>query len=85
MWNLKYDTNELNYKTKKDPWTWRIDLWLPRGRGLGERNGLGVWVSICKLLYIEWINDKFLLYSAGNYPITAMKHNGKDIYIYIYI
>ena len=24
-------------------------------------------VSRCKLLYIEWINDKVLLYTTGNY------------------
>ena len=48
-----------------------------------------------KLLYIGWINNKVLLYSAGNYiqyPVT--NHNGKEyekehiyiIYIYnIYI
>ena len=33
------------------------------------RDGLGVWVSRCKLLhiFIEWINNKVLLYSTGNY------------------
>ena len=40
-----------------------------------------------KLLYREWINNKVLLYSTGNYiqyPIIV--HNGKEhIYIYIYI
>ena len=33
----------------------------------------------CKLLYIEWINNKVLLYSTGNYiqyPVTS--HNGKE-------
>ena len=33
MWNLKYDTNELIYKTEIDSGTQRTDLWLPRGRG----------------------------------------------------
>ena len=48
-------------------------------------------ISRGKLLYIEWINNKVLLYSTGNYiqhPVT--NHNGKEyeteyIYIYIYI
>ena len=34
--------------------------------------------SICKLLYIEWINSKLLLHSAGNcsqYPV--INHHGK--------
>ena len=56
----------------------RTDLWLPRGRGRGGKD----WecgVSRCKLLYIGWINNKVLLYSAGNhiqYPV--INHNGKE-------
>ena len=34
MWNLKYDTNELIYKTETD--LQRTDMGLPRGRGLGK-------------------------------------------------
>ena len=36
-------------------------------------------ISRCKLLYIEWINNKVLLYSTGNstqYPV--INHNGKE-------
>ena len=36
MWNLKYDTNELICETETDSQTERTDLWLPRGRELGE-------------------------------------------------
>ena len=36
MQNLKYETNEPNYETKAVSQTYRTDLWLPRGRGLGE-------------------------------------------------
>ena len=36
MWNLKYDTNELTYKTETDSQIQRIDLRLPRGKGGGE-------------------------------------------------
>ena len=36
MWNLKYDTNELIYETGTDSQTQRTDLWLPRGRRVGE-------------------------------------------------
>ena len=36
-------------------------------------------VSRCKLLYIEWINNKVLLYSTGNYiQYPVIKHNGKE-------
>ena len=36
MENLKYETNEPNYETKTVSQTYSTDLWLPRGRGLGE-------------------------------------------------
>ena len=47
---------------------------------VGEWGGMDweVGISTCKLLYREWINNKVLLYSTGNYiqnPIT--KHDGK--------
>ena len=43
-----------------------------------ERVGLGVWISRCKLVYIEWINNRVLLYSTGNYiQYPIIKHNGK--------
>ena len=41
VWNLKYDTDELTYKTETDSQTWRIGLRLLRRKGLGE--GVGVW------------------------------------------
>ena len=82
MWNLKYDTNELIYETE-------TDLWLPRGRRGGGRKDWEFGISRCKLLYIEWINNKVLLYSTGNdiqYPV--INHNGKEyietnVYIYV--
>ena len=52
MQNLKYDTNEHIYETKIDSQTQRTDLWLPGIRGLGK-DGVGSWVSTCKLLYME--------------------------------
>ena len=30
---LKNDTDELIYKTEKDPQTWKTNLWLPKGKG----------------------------------------------------
>ena len=36
-------------------------------------------ISRCKLAYIEWINNKVLLYSRGNYPqYPVINHNGKE-------
>ena len=38
-------------------------------------------VSRCKLLCIEWINNKVLLYSAENYIQCLMiNHNGKEYF-----
>ena len=36
-------------------------------------------VSRCKLLHIEWLDNKVLTYSTGNYiQCTRINHNGKD-------
>ena len=57
----------------------------------GGRDGWEFGVSRCKLVYIEQINNKALLYSTGNYiQYPVINHNGKEyekeyIYIYIYI
>ena len=55
MWNLKYDINELIYKTEIDI---QNQLVVAKGEG-----------GICSynLLSIEWVNNKVLLYSTGNY------------------
>ena len=42
MWNLKYDTNELIYKTETDPQTQKTNLWLPKGKA-GGGDKLGGW------------------------------------------
>ena len=36
------------------------------GEGMGEGWIGSLGISRCKLLYIEWINNKVLLYSTGN-------------------
>ena len=56
---------------------------------------LSDWTELrCKLLYIEWINDKVLLYSTGNYiQDPGISHTEKEyknnvcvcVYIYMYI
>ena len=40
-----------------------------RGRGWGGKDG-EFGISRCKLSYIGWINNKVLLDSTGNYPIS---------------
>ena len=43
MWNLKYNINELMYKTEADSETQKTDSCLPRvGAGVLRRYGVGV-------------------------------------------
>ena len=59
------------------------------GCGRGMNWGLGI--SRCRLLHIEWISTKILLYSTGNYiQYPVINYNGKEyfkkyIYLYIYV
>ena len=41
MWNLKNSTNELIYETETDSQTQKTNLWLPKGKAVGDK--LGVW------------------------------------------
>ena len=44
-------------------------------------------ISRCKLLYIEWINNKVPLYTGNYIQHPVINHNGKEYekkYIYIY-
>ena len=53
-------------------------LLVVKGEGDGRGMEWEVGVSRCKLLYIEWINNKVLLYSTGKYiQNPVIKHNGK--------
>ena len=79
---------ELNWWNRN--WVTDItDRWLPGG-GRWGRDGVGSWVSRCKLLYIEWPNNKVLLYSTGNYiQYPEINHTGKEylknVYMCVYI
>ena len=64
MWDLKYGTNATIYKA--ETWTLRTAWQLPRG-GCWGRERVGAGVSRYKLLYVEWVNNKVLPYSAENY------------------
>ena len=57
-----------------------------KGESVGGGMEWEVGVSRCKLLYIEWINNKVLLYSTGNhikYPM--INHNGRECKKNVYI
>ena len=78
MGNLKYDTSEHIYERKTDSQTVRTDLLLPKGGGEGRKD----WdfgLSRCKLLYIERVNNRTLLYSTENYiQYPMINHNGRE-------
>ena len=77
MWSLKYDTNEPIYETETESWI-ENGLVVAKGEGVGGGVKWEVWVSRYKLLYIEWINNKVLLYGTENYiQYPMINHNGR--------
>jgi len=85
MWNLKYDANELTYKLTDT----ENRLVVAKGVVGGGGKDWELGISGCRLLHIEWMNNKVLLWSTGNsiqYPV--INHNGKEyekvICIYIH-
>ena len=83
MWNLKYDTNELIYKTETDSQTQRTDLLLPRGRGVGE-GWIGSWGQQMETSIYRMDKQQ----GPTNYiQYPVINHNGKEykkerMYIY---
>ena len=73
MWKLKYDPNEPIDETETDSQTEQVC----GCRGGGMERELGV--SRCKLLHIEWSEDKALLYSTRNYTqYPVVNPHGKE-------
>ena len=65
-----------------DSQTQRTDLGLPRGKENGDGKDWEFGISRCKLLHIEWVSNKVLLYSKRNYiQYPMINHNGKE-YMY---
>ena len=58
----------------------RTDLWSKRGGGRGGGMGWEFGVGRYKLLHIEWINNKVLLYSTGNYSQYPVINHNKRIW-----
>ena len=84
MWNLKYDTNELTFKTER--------LTDTENRLEGARGGMDgeFGINRGKLVYIDWITSKVLRHSTEKYIQHPMINcNGKEhkkecIHIYVY-
>ena len=66
---------QMNLSTKRNRLTdTEIRLVVAKGEGMDWEFG----ISRCKQLYIEWIDNKVLLYSTGNYiQYPVIKHDGK--------
>ena len=64
MWNLKYDTNDSIYETAS-----QMQRKIGGCQGREDWGGMEWEVGVIryKLLYIEWINNKVLLYTTENY------------------
>ena len=74
MWNIKYNTNELSYKTEADSQTYIENVGC---QGLGD--GLGVWVWNQQKQTVIYRVDKqqILLYSTY-IQYLLINHNGKE-------
>ena len=78
MWNLKYSTNEPIYEIETDSQDIKNRLVVAKQEGGGGGMDKVFGVSRCQLLYLEWINNKVLLYSTGNYiQSPGIDHDGK--------
>ena len=78
MISLRYDTNELIYKTEVESQMSKTNLWLP---GDWEREGINweIGIDIYTLLYIKQITNKNLLYSTGDSTqYSIMAYMGKE-------
>ena len=76
MWNLKYGTNEPTHERETDS---ENKLLVARAKGGGGGMDWEFGVGRCKLLYLEWIHNKGLLYSTGNYiQYPVVNNNGKE-------
>ena len=83
MWNLKYGTDELTYKTETDSErTLAVDKGDNGGWGKGWTESLG----LVDTNYIEWINNEVLLYSTSNYiQSPGINYNEKEYKKRMYI
>ena len=68
----------MNLSTKQKQ-THRHRVVVAKGEGGGGGMDWKFGISRCKLLCIEWINNKGLLYSTGNYiQHPVINYNGKE-------
>ena len=64
MRNLKYDRNELIYKTEQESQTQKTYVWLPKGKGGKDKSG--GWAEHTHTTTHKTDNPQDLIYSTGN-------------------
>ena len=68
---------QMNLSTKQKQTHRESRLAIAKEEG-GKGTDLEFGVGRCKLLHLEWINNKVLLYSTGNYiQYPVINHDGK--------
>ena len=78
MWNLKYDRTQLIYEIEITH-RHKEQICSCQGTEEGGRMDWESGISRCRLFYMEWINNKALLYSTGNYiQYLIINHNRKE-------
>ena len=76
MWALIHGTNEPIYKT--ETYKHREQTYGCQRGGGGSRIDWEFGVGRCKLLHLEWMSNKVLLHSTGNYiKSPAIDHDEK--------
>ena len=78
MQNLKYDTNELIYKTETDSQTRRRDSGCQGGQGGGGGKGWEFGMNRCKLAYTEGIKTRSYCSTGNSTQYRVINHNGKE-------
>ena len=79
MWNLKYDTKELINETETPCYiTFMWNLWLQGGGGGKDWEFV---ISIYKLLFIGWINNRVLCVTQGTVDQEQCGSKGQDLFL----
>ena len=79
MWNLKYGTNELIYKTEKDSQTQKEQTCGCQGGERWGRDRLGVWGQQMQAITYRMDEQQGLTIQHRElYSIPMINHNGKE-------
>ena len=73
MWKVKYNTNEPIYETDIGK-----RCVVAKGAGLQRGKFWEFGISGCKVLYMEWINNKVLYHTGIYIQYPVINHNGNE-------